>query len=44
MFYFIFIIAREYLLKMYNSVKVFFTGKSVSEEPELEIPRNLISG
>lgn len=42
MFYLIFIIARDYLLKIYNTVKVLFTGKN--EEPELRISRNLISG
>jgi len=44
MIYLLFIIAREYFLKMYNTLKVFFTGKNVSKDSELEISRNFISG
>lgn len=44
MFYLIFFIAREYLLKMYNTLKVFFTGENVSEESELDNSRHFTSG
>lgn len=44
MFYFIFFVACEYLLKMYNTLKVFFTGENVSEDSELDISRDFISG
>lgn len=44
MFYLIFFIAREYLLKMYNTLKVFFTGENVPEESELDISRQFNSG
>lgn len=44
MFYLIFFVVYEYLLKMYNTLKVFFTGKDVSEDSELDISRDFISG
>lgn len=44
MFYLIFFVAYEYLLKMYNSLKVFFTGTNVSEDSELDISRDFIAG
>ena len=37
MFYFIFFIAREYLLKIYYTLKVLFTGINEPEELVLEI-------
>jgi len=37
MFYLFFFIAREYLLKIYYTLKVLYTGKNVPEEPVLEI-------
>lgn len=44
MFYLIFCIAREYLIYIFHTIKVFFTGENVLEEPELEISTNLTSG
>lgn len=45
MFYFLILIAREYLLKIYYSLKVFYSGKNdVPKDPELEMSRNLNSG
>lgn len=36
--------AREYLIRICNIVKVFFAGNKVSENPELEPSRNSFSG
>lgn len=36
MFYIIYFFAREYLLKIYNFLKVFYPGKNVSEDLELK--------
>jgi len=37
MLYLFFVIARDYLLKIYYTLKVFYTGTVVPEEPVLEI-------
>lgn len=37
MFYLIYFFAREYLLKIYYFLKVFYLGKNVPEDIKLEI-------
>lgn len=45
MFYFLILIAREFILKIYNILKVLYTGENdVLKDPELEITRNFNSG
>lgn len=44
MFYFIFLIMREYLRNFVNYLKIIFTGEDALDGHELNISRHFISG